>query len=166
MATLKEAPTEVARELFGYRNHTAATLAINGAGAATFKTTSAYAYTNDGIYKSKTALAAQAFSSGHAVQGTSQTRYYVVGLDGSGTVTTYQGAAPNTNAITEALVNGQAASSVKGSLPDVPNGVTPVGLIKVVTDSATTFTPGTTALDAAGLTVTFYDIALIPSSAP
>lgn len=166
MATLKDSFTENDRELHGYRNTSAAVLAINGAGAATFKTTNAYAYLCDGIYKAKTALAAQAFSAGHAVQAAGTTMYYAVGLDASGNVSTYQGTAPNANAIAAAIQNGSGSASVVGSIPDVPNGVTPVGLIKVVTNSATTFTAGTTALDAAGVTVTFYDIALLPSIAP
>lgn len=165
MATLKDSINEASRELHGYRNTSAATLAINAASAATFKTTGAYAYLVDGVYKAKAALAAQAFSAGHAVQPIGQTIYYVVGLDSAGTVTTYQGAAASANAMAAAVQLGQSAASVPGSIPDVPNGVTPVGLIKVVTTSAA-FTPGTTALDAAGITVTFYDIAVLPSVAP
>jgi hypothetical protein len=165
MATLRDSGQETARELHGYRNMTAAVLAINAASAATFKTTNAYVYLSDGLFKAKTALAAQAFTAGHAVQAIGQTMYYAVGLDSAGAVTTYQGAPASAAAISAALANGQSATSVPGSVPDVPNGITAVGLIKVVTTSAA-FTPGTTALDAAGITVTFYDIALLPSAAP
>lgn len=166
MTTLKDSKASINRKLEGYRNMTAAVLAINAAGAATFKTTSAYSYLVDGIFKSKTALAAQAFSAGHAVQAAGTTLYYTVGLDAAGNVTTYQGTAPSANQIAAALMNGQAASSVPSNIADVPDGVTAVGLIKVVTNSSTTFTPGTTLLDAAGLTVTYYDVAVLPSVAP
>jgi hypothetical protein len=165
MATLRDVNDETGREITGYRNHTAGILAINIAGAVTFKSTNAYTYTCDGVFKSKVALAAQAFSAGHAVQAVGQTMYYAVGLDAAGTVSTYQGAPASNNAIAAALANNQPATSVVGSVPDVPNGVTPIGLIKVTTTSAA-FTPGTTALDAAGIAFTFFDVAVLPSVAP
>lgn len=165
MTTLRDSFTEVERELNGYRNMTAATLAINAASAATFKTTSAYAYLSDGVFKAKAILSAVPFSTGHAVQPIGLTMYYTVGLDAAGAVTTYQGAAASANAINAALILGNAATSVLGSIADVPTGITPVGLIKVVTTSAA-FTPGTTALDAAGITVTFFDVAVLPSVSP
>jgi hypothetical protein len=166
MATLKDSFSGNNRKLEGFRNMTAAALAINAGGAATFKTTSAYAYLSDGIFKAKTALAAQAFSAGHAVQAAGTTLYYTVGLDSAGAVTTYQGTAPSNPQIAEALANNLAASTVPSNIADVPTGITAVGLIKVVTSSAATFTPGTTALDAAGVTSTFYDVAVLPSVAP
>jgi len=43
--------------------------------------------------------------------------------------------------------------------------VTLVGLIKVATSSAATFTPGTTDLSATGITDTFYDCMDMPGSA-
>lgn len=144
MAKLSDTNYEGDRELIGTRNQTAAVLAINAASAATFKTTSAYVYLVDGVFKAKTALAAQAFSTGHAAHAIGVTGYYVVGLDAAGAVTTTQGL---------------------GALPDVANGVCPVGIIKVVANSVA-FVPGTTALDNAGLTVTYTDIAVLPSVAP
>lgn len=144
MSQLKDSVSEVERELIGFANFTAATLAINAAAALTFKTTSAYSFIVDGIFKTKTALAAQAFTAGHAAQAIGQTGYYVVGLDAALAVTTYQGI---------------------GFLPDVPNGVTPVGIIKIVSVSAA-FTPGVSALDLAGTTATYFDISCLPSVAP
>jgi hypothetical protein len=165
MTTLKDSNSSITRRLEGYRNLSAAALAINAGGAATFKTTGAYAYLVDGVFKAKAALAAQAFSAGHAIQPVGQTLYYTVGLDAAGTVSTYQGTAPSNNQIAEALANGQPASSVASNIADVPVNVTAVGLIKVATTSAA-FTPGTTALDAAGVTSTFYDVSVLPSVAP
>lgn len=147
MAKLSDAFTEAARDLFGFVCLTACTLAINAASAATFKTTGTTTYTNDGKFKTKAALSAQAFapvSGTHTGLAIGQTGYYVVALDGSGTVKTFEGI---------------------GYLPDVDNGYTAIGFIKVVATSAA-FVPGTTALDAAGLTVTFTDVMLIPAVAP
>jgi hypothetical protein len=165
MATLRDINDETSREITGYRNHTAGVLTINAATAATFKSTNAYSYICDGLFKSKAALAAQAFSAGHAVQAIGQTQYYAVGLDAAGNVSTYQGAPASASAQAAALAQGQPATSVVGAVPDVANGVTPVALIKVVTTSAA-FTPNVTALDAAGIAVSYFDVAVLPSVAP
>lgn len=144
MSNLKQLTSEVLRELIGFVCLSKATLAINDTAAATFKTTGTTTYISDGIFKTKAALSAQAFSSGHAVQAAGETGYYVVGLNSAGTVKTFQGI---------------------GAMPDVDDGYTPIGMIKVVCGSAA-FTPGTTALDAANITFTFYDLSLLPSVAP
>lgn len=142
MSTLKDSDREVDRELGGFRNFTAAALAINAAAAATFKTTSAYVYTNDGVFRAKTALAAQAFTAGHATVQIGSVAYFVVGLDWAGAVSTTQGI---------------------GAIPDVPNGITPVGIIKVAANTAA-FVPGTSALDLAGTVATYFDIAVLPAA--
>ena len=148
MAKLSGVNYESLRELLGNICLTACTLAINAASAATFKTTGTTTYTVDGRFCTKAALVAQAFSpipgTVHAGVAIGQTGYYVVGLDAAGTVRTFEGV---------------------GVLPDVADGFTPIGIIKVVATSAA-FVPGTTALDAAGLTVTYTDVALLPTVAP
>ena len=147
MASLKNAFSVAVRELCGFVCLTACTLAINAASAATFKTTGTTTYTNDGKFKTKAALSAQAFapvSGTHAGLAIGQTGYYVVALDGSGTVKTFEGV---------------------GYLPDVDAGYTAIGIIKVVAVSAA-FVPGTTALDNAGLTVTYTDVMVLPAVAP
>jgi hypothetical protein len=143
MARLSDISNESSRDLAGYICLSACTLAINAGSAATFKTTGTTTYTNDGYFKTKTALAAQAFSAGHAGLAIGQTGYYVVGLDGSGTVQTFEGI---------------------GGLPDIGNGFTPIGYIKVVATSAA-FVPGTTALDNASLAFTFKDVSVLPAVA-
>jgi hypothetical protein len=151
---------------------TKATLAINAGGAATIKTTGTTTYTNDGVLLTKAALAAQALTvdatvqarlSGQAtfyVQPVSSTVYYVVGLDAAGNVRVFQG--------TYVGYVGPGGNPVIGDglVPEDIGSYTPIGMIKIVTNGATTFTPATTALDAAGLTVTFYDLALLPSANP
>lgn len=147
MAKLSDVFNESVRELVGNFCMTACTLAINAASAATFKTTGTTVYTVDGRFRTKAALAAQAFapvSGFHTGLAIGQTGYYVVALDTAGTVKTFEGI---------------------GALPDVDNGYTPIGIIKVVAGSVA-FVPGTTALDAAGLTVTYTDVAVLPAVAP
>ncbi len=51
-----------------------------------------------------------------------------------------------------------------GDIPDEPNGYTAIGAIKVATAAATTFTPGTTLLDAVGITATYFDVSVLPES--
>ena len=48
-------------------------------------------------------------------------------------------------------------------LPDVASGAVPVGIIKVVATGAD-FIPGTTALDAAGITATYFNITRLPGA--
>lgn len=150
--------------LAGNINTTKAGLTINAASAATVKTATALSYTIGGIFYSKAALAAQALLSppekpAYAVQPVNSTVYYVVSLDAAGTVYTTQGdwlgrLIPQTVAVGD------------GNVPEVPANRTPIGYVKVVTNGATTFTPGTTALDAVGLTVTFADTMVNPGGQP
>jgi hypothetical protein len=140
MSKLNDLENRALRDLIGNSNETAAGLAINLAAAATFKTASAINYTVDGVYRTKPALAAQAFTAGHASVAIGATSYFVVSLNFTGQVFTAQGA----------------------TIPDVPSNLTPIGIIKVQAVSAV-FTPNTTALDAAGLTVTYFDIKSLPS---
>jgi hypothetical protein len=156
MSGLRDITDQALHDIIANKNLTAATLAINGAAAATFKTTSAYQYLIDGVFKSKAALAAQAFSAGHAAQPIGVTQYYAVGLDGSGNVTTYQG-------VEETFILLGVSSTVP-TLPTIPAGICPVGIIKVVNGSANAFVPGTTALDTAGLTVTYFDVSIMPTA--
>jgi hypothetical protein len=117
-------------------------LAINAALAATFKTLNAISYLSDGIFKAKAALAAQAFTAGHATLNAGQVGYFVVALDGSGAVSTIQGI---------------------GTVPDVANGLTAIGIIKITVNSST-FVPGTTALDAGTITPVYLDVSVLPSN--
>ena len=167
MAKLSDLLTRMQIELLGFSNQSKAVLAINAALAATVKTTNAFAYTNNGIQLTKAALAAQSivpthtgngkFVGGAYVQPVSTTVYYTLGLDALGAVTVVQG-----SFVGQLGLPGAAGTSAAGdgTLPESPVGSTPVGVIKVVTNGATTFTPGTTALDAAGLTVSYFDVDL------
>ena len=49
-------------------------------------------------------------------------------------------------------------------LPPIPATECCVGALKVVTDSSHTFTPGTTAHNAAGVTTTYASLSVIPTA--
>jgi hypothetical protein len=134
----------------GYLSLTAAGLA-EGTNSATFKTTNTLAFTNNGVFKSKGATDNLVFSTGTALAA-SQACLFGVWIDGSGNVTTTQG--PIVAAGDPCPVPSQTTA-----------GVTLVGLIKVTTSSAATFTPGTTDLSASGITDVFFDCMDMPGSA-
>lgn len=150
-------------------------LAINAAGAATVKTTAALNYSVDGVLYSKAILAAQAITVTHRadgkpvttldpayVQPINTTVIYILALNAAGTVAVVQGTYAG-----QQLVYGSDISKLVtsgGGVPKLPAGYTPFGAIKVVTNGSTTFTPGTTLLDAAGLTVSYFDLALLPTT--
>lgn len=57
------------------------------------------------------------------------------------------------------------AKNMSQLLKDLPEGFIPYAVVKVVNASGADFVPGTTALDAAGLTVTFTSVQVLPQSA-
>lgn len=133
------------------------TLAINAGSAATFKTTGTNAYTVDGVFFTKTALAAQAFSAGHTALAAQQACIFGVFLDNAGNVSTVQGKIASTTDVN----NGVASVP----LPPSQKGKCCIGMIEVKCGTGT-FTPGTTALDAANITFTFSDLMVLPSTNP
>lgn len=163
------------RLVLGNRCHTKATLAINAGGAATVKTTGATIFSVGGVLYTKAALAAQSLAITHRLDGTPVTAaepayvqpalttvVYVVALNKDGTVAVVQGSYAG-QAVTfrpdlTKIMTGD------GDIPDEPVGYTAIGYIKVATAAATTFTPGTTLLDAAGITATYVDVSVLPDS--
>lgn len=83
---------------------------------------------------------------------------YLVMLDSSGTASVVKG----TEVLTADLTAG--SSALNYPLPDASTKC-PIGAYKIETAAATTFTNGTTAFDAAGITVTYEDLLCIPSKA-
>ena len=174
MSTLADVTTAPLQDLLGNRTEINAVLAINGAAAATVKTTNAISYVNNGIYLSKTALSAQSIAVTHYLNGTTAnaggfgtqpigtTVYYTLSLDGSGNVHVSQGDYLNQQLY---MYDVGASAFGTGNVPLAPVGDTVFGLIKVVAVSAA-FTPGTTALDNAGLTVTYFNLANLPATNP
>jgi len=134
----------------GFLSLTAAGLA-EGTNANTFKTANTLTFTNNGVFKSKSATDNLAFSTGTALAA-SQACLFAVWISSGGTVTTTQG--PIVAAGDPCPVPTAAASNL-----------TLVGLIKVTTSSAVTFTPGSTDLSATGITGAYYDCMDMPGSA-
>lgn len=135
----------------GYVSLSAAGLA-EGTNANTWKTTNTLTYVANGVFKSKGATDNVAFSAGHAAVGPSKACLFGVWIDGNGNFSTSQG--PIVDATDPAPV------------PPAPaNDRALVGLIKVVTNSSTTFTPGSTDLGNGGVTDTYADCMVMPGSA-
>lgn len=173
MSKLTQIMDGALRQVLGNMNFTKGVLAINLGGAATVKTTAALIYTVGGLLLTKAALSAQSFAVTHGprgepvasgiaayVQPINTTVVYLVALDATGTVAIVQGSYAGQTLSYPADLSKNLLGS--GGPPEEPTGYTTIGSVKVVTNGVTTFTPGTTALDAAGLTVTFSDISIVP----
>lgn len=132
----------------GYLSLTSAGLAA-GTTTGTFKTANTLTFTNNGVFKSKSATDNLTFSSGHTALAANQACLFAVWIDASGNVTTTQG--PIQTSGDPCPVPTQSTANV-----------TLVGLIKVVTTAV--FTPGTTALGT-GNTATYLNCMDMPGSA-
>ena len=163
------------RKVLANRCLTKATLAINAGSAATIKTTGATTYSIDGVLYSKAALTAQSIAVTHGafgdvvaagpaayVQPVLTTVFYVIALNAAGTVAVVQGTYAG-QTITFANDLSKVYSG-NGAIPVEPAGYTAIGVIKVALAGAATFTPGTTALDAANVTATYFDVDVLPAS--
>lgn len=175
MARLNQLADASLQAAIGDRVVSAPVLAINAGGAATVRTTNAIAFTTGGVFRSRAALAAQSIAITHRhdgapvssldpayVQPTGTTVFYVLAVNSAGTVAVVQGSYLN-----QSITYGSDLSKVlvgDGDIPEVPSGYVPFGVMKVVTAGGATFTPGTTALDAANVTVTYYDVSVLPVS--
>lgn len=136
--------------------HGKAAIAI-GDGAKTgpaFVTTSLYSI--DGITYSKTGAATVIPFTALGLQAALTKCLYLAVIDSSGTVTFVKGTAVLTADLT--------AGTKVLKWPTVPAGLCPWGAVKITCASTATFTPGTTALDAANVTATYYDLATIPTT--
>lgn len=158
------------------------TFAATGGATATVQTSGAIVSQIGGVTRSRAALSAQSLAPTHDIFGNANTSryaqpinstvYYVLGVDAAGSVAVVQGTfagqnlVPPVTAGVGALANAGTSFVGDGSIPSLPAGFAPFGLLKVVTNASATFTPGVTNLNAAGLTNTFWDIGLIPEGRP
>ncbi|CAB4158967.1 hypothetical protein UFOVP707_39 [uncultured Caudovirales phage] len=94
------------------------------------------------------------------VQPASTTVYYTVAVNAAGDVRTFQGSFVGQ----DLTARGGGVAKGDGRVRDVDLDWAPIALIRIATNGSTTFTPGTTALNAAGLTVTITDVCLLPLS--
>jgi hypothetical protein len=178
---------DAARVLHGNRCFTDGGLTI-GTNKAKLTTGATVTVTVNGIFYTDSGGTTDIpFSSGHEdlPAGYSQLIVLAKTAASDGTYATYQGRAFKSE--TDVLGNtvyrgydidtvGQAATvrAIKGGdvetytsafLPtNVPATVTPVGIVKIV-NATNTFDYGTTELDAAGVTATYYDISVTPQNA-
>lgn len=175
MSNISEVHSAGVRAAVGDRCMSKVTLAINAGAAATVKTTGAATYIIGGVFYTKAALAAQSIAATHRfdgeavsaadpayVQPAGTTVIYVVALNAAGTVAVVQGSYAG-QSITYANDKSKVLVGA-GGIPKLPAGYVPIGAIKVATANAATFTPGTTALDAADVTATYFDLAILPAS--
>ncbi len=179
MSKLSDVHTAGLLGLLGNVNLTRGILAINAISAATVKSTNAFVYTIGGVYYGKAVLATQSIVTTHDsygnvaggyVQPLGVTAYLTLGLNAAGVLCSVQGTFAGQTANSSPTVgvgpvyNSGTSFLGSGAVPDVPAGFTAIGVLKVVTTTAT-FTPGTTLLDAAGVLVTYFDVALLPVGA-
>jgi hypothetical protein len=108
----------------------------------------------DGIMYHKAEAATVLPLTAAAVQAIDTTCLYLMCVNASGTVTSVKG--------TAVLTSELEADVVALAWPEPTAGTCPFGAVKIVTDHTHTFTAGTTALDAAGITETYYDLMSIP----
>lgn len=129
--------------------------------AVTYATTATAGYTIDGVFKSRTAVAAQslitnsneAYTAAQMTVPISTTAYFSVGVNAAGGLKNTAGLTPQPN----------GALTWSGKVPTLPTGLAPLGYIKIVTGSSQ-FVPGTTNLDATtgGMAITFVPCSLLP----
>lgn len=175
MSKISSIPSGDVRKALTNMCLSAAVLAINAASAATVKTTGAIVYTIDGIARTKAALAAQSIAVTHDFQGKpvatgfpayaqpAGTRViYVLSANAAGTVAVSQGTHLGQTLPKKADLSVILTGT--GGVPDEPAGYTAFGAIVVNLSAAATFTPGTTALDAANVVATYYDISILPDT--
>lgn len=169
---LDEITSSPLRQALANRVLTRPILAISGASAATVSTTAAIVFTLDGQIFNRAALSAAALAVNAALQQkvTFQPTFYVQPAN----TTVYYTLVLSTSSGTLGVIQGQytgqpfAGASIPVGVTSIPDpddlAFVPIGGIKIVT-GATTFTPGTTALDAANVTATYRDYAgVVPAT--
>ena len=135
----------------GFVSLTSAGLA-EGTNANTYKTTNTLTFTINGVFKSKAGTDNVAMTSGIGTVPPSSAALYAVWIDTDGTFS-----------------NTRGPVVASGDPCPVPTQTTAnvalVGLITVVTDESTTFTPGSTDLGNAGVTDTYFNCSVMPGAA-
>jgi len=65
---------------------------------------------------------------------------------------------------TTGVVTMTPGTDNENMLPAIPANQAPIGALKIATGAAATFTPGTTGLNATGITDTYYDLSCVPKA--
>lgn len=172
MSKLSDITAQAIKDLLGNMCFSKIALAATGGAFATVASTGTILFSNGGLALSKAALAAQSITATHFNDGktpvtasqalpTGKTCYYVLGLSAAGAVCVSQGTFVGQNL---SQFNMGTSAVGDGSVPDVPAGFTPIGVIKMVNTSVGDFIAGTTLLNVAGLTATYTDLSLMPAT--
>ncbi len=146
--------------LLGNRAFTAAGLAIHGVNTENVLTANITTYVINGIFYAKAATAEVDISAATFLNEEGDTvaiatiaddtkAYLLFVLDTSGNIRVVQGAAV-----------GLTATPV---WPKVPENYAAMGAVLVQNETGSAFTPGTTALDTANVTDTYYDLSASPA---
>lgn len=146
-------------------------LAINAGAAATVKTANALVFVIGGVIYGASALAARALTLPPESASFSPLKFYTVPKNTTSYILFVSNAAGTVYAIQSQHQGRDLAflgrpDKGDGTVPETPEGFAPIGLIKAVTNGATTFLPGTDALDKAGVAFTFYDLMINPLGKP
>jgi hypothetical protein len=139
----------------------------NGSTAGTVQTTATIPFTIDGVFFSKAAtnnipfaIAGLSAVYGQATDGSftgavgGSTRLYGLYMNTAGTVTAFPGPIVNSAEL--------AAGTAPLHFPQPQKGLVCFGVVRIAVTASTTFVPGTTALNAAGVTTTYLNLAQLP----
>lgn len=118
-------------------------LAINAASSPTVKAVNAFSATAGGVLVIKAANTAMAALAG--TLATAKSAAFVFYIDGTGTLSSFKTA------------DAVDAPTAVGLIPSPPADTAQLGFITVTNTSGAGFIGGTTALDAAGIAVTYYN---------
>jgi hypothetical protein len=138
----------------------------NGTNAGTIQSGATITYTTDGVFRSKAATNNVSIAyTGPAVYGDAgngaftgqtggSTRLYGVYLDAAGNFSVLPGPIANTAHL--------AAGAESLQFPPTQRDRACCGVVRIAVTANTTFVPGTTALNAAGVTTTYLNLSAIP----
>ena len=126
-----------------------------GTTSTKIKIATAIGYAINGVLYAKAITDNIALTAADA-QAVSTSCLYLVCIDAAGTVSTVKG----TEVLTADITSGKAV--LTWPQPS-SNDVVAIGAVRVDTSASVTFIAGTTALDAAGITDTYYDLFAIPA---
>lgn len=139
----------------------------NGTNSGTIKTTATITFTVNGAFASKAATdnVSIAYTAPSAIWGQpsdgsftgavgGSTRLYGVYLNSSGTFSVLPGPIVNSAEL--------AAGTAALHYPPMQRDRACVGVVRIALTAGTTFIPGTTALDASGVTTTYVNLSSVP----
>lgn len=138
----------------------------DSATAAKIKTTATVTFTINGVFKSKTATDNVVPSyTGPSVYGAATNGSFTGGANGSTRLyNVYLDADGNFSVLPGPIVDTAALAAGTAALHFAPHQKDKacIGAMRIVLTSGTSFVPGTTALDATGVTTTYLNLSSVP----